>query len=304
MILDNNACKKFGHELFKPTYNHEFFQDNLSIEKWTQIKKTEIDTFHYYYVVLNWLNNRDKILIYLQIIILYATDLKQAYYIISDQDDNATMARKSIQFQKWIFYKSCLDDHKWLFLLSHKLIILDSRLSQKLIDYLKTFNDKKIFLKNLKSYIWREHYNRFINLLIKQQVLIDKEYKPVLFTTSFIVPQSGIHQLQEDVIGYKVLKSEFLEPLIAQVIIPAKSTIVVPYDTEKLRCDCYKINIMMDKKGHTRQRKGWGPIKNQLYYKGELVSIDNLNTNLNENCVPGLHFYASFDEAIQSEYVK
>lgn len=288
---------EFGKLLFEQ--DEEKLSDKIP---WSLIKQTEKSMFGYYY---RWLENENiyhSKQLYLRAIIVYAKEPDKLYQKLW-RHINVIM-RKSNMFQEWMLHESCLNNDKWLFLLKNELIILDKKFSLKLLNHLKDQNLKDImtFMMKLKTSIWFEHYKRFSNLLIDNDVLKEK-CEEEIFQQSFQLPEHpGVYQFNEDVIGYKVLQN-FEETLIAQVIIPAHSKIVVPNKKpENLRTNCYKINLIMNRKGEIKNY-GYGPIQNQLYHKGETISIHNLDEYLYEHCVPGLHFYPSFDIACRSEYM-
>lgn len=247
---------------------------------------------------------KDKIF-YIQAIILFAKNKQKLFNKLRTHfySNISWYVRNSDLFIKWIL-NTKLNSEEWLFLIGNNLIILESCLHHKLFQDIKDENNLPNFLSQIRKITWFQHYNQFIQFIISNQILNLNEQSGFVISNihDFKITSIGICEIHKDVMGYKILYSSIKEVLIAQVLIPAKSIILVPECENKLRCNHYIIQKIWNKKGE-EQKSGFGPIYKKFYEVNMDVEVFDLDTNVSEICTTGLHFYSSFDEAVKSEYV-
>lgn len=189
--------------------------------------------------------------------------------------------------ERWLLNN--YDVKLWIKFIKKRLILLTMNICLKL----KTIvTDYSSFLKTIDDYIWWYYYHRLFNVFYQ---------KPMIEELSIIPKDSKEYTFDRDIQGYKVLRDDIGEMIVAEITIP-KNTSIIRTKDKSLRCQKCIIDKMFNKKA-TLQECALSPILNFEYFVGETYEESRFSKDVNDDNSFGIYFFETMDDLFKSEYV-
>lgn len=283
---------------------YTYYKENPIESK--EISDNMEDRFYLFIELIECVNGNAKKYTY-DMIILKLLMKHKLYHLIEEQSFCFYFYHycKTSKLLTEYLFKYKPDLNQWFILLKNDIVILKDFVIRKISKLLKNHPDPLEYLENLRPYVWFDNYNQLHNSLIRQKILLLHELKPTIKRNHYFLKAYGIETLLEDQYGFKALytyvKGEKI-PCVAKLLLPIGTRIVIPNKSNKLRCDQYMIESIYLKDGSTIQ-SAKSPIKRTFYSIGKLYKEENMSTDVNTTCGTGLHFFANFNDVIESIYM-